>query len=80
MVYAYGGRSAAQCRDKHQTVLFRLTNLTVMNLPWEGTRALATLASPNITLQCTVQEGQVWLANGSNNVQLEMDCSNQWMV
>lgn len=71
-VYAYGGRSAVQWWDKQQGSLARLANLTIVNLPWEGTRALATLAQPNMTLHCTIQERQMWLANGTENVHLEL--------
>ncbi len=71
-VYAYGGRSATQWWDKQQGTLARLANLTVVNLPWEGTRALGDLARQNMTVQCTVQEGQVWLADGAANLRLDL--------
>ena len=44
-VYTYGGRAADQWWKDHAAVLERLKALTVMNLPVEGSRALAGLAA-----------------------------------
>jgi uncharacterized protein YaeQ len=62
VVLCYGGRGAdlwwAQNRDK----LEKLGNLTVLNLPAEATQALAGLATRSMDLQCTIQDGQLWLS------------------
>ena len=72
LIYTYGGRGAgmwwAQCRAK----LERISNLSVFNLPVETTRALAKLAQRNMRLHCTIQDGQIWLANIEETVQVEM--------
>ncbi|MDQ6732909.1 MAG: YaeQ family protein, partial [Nitrospirota bacterium] len=52
--------------------LDRLTNLTVMNVPMDGTRALATLAQRMMDLHCTIQDAQILIGNGQNAVQLEL--------
>jgi uncharacterized protein YaeQ len=69
-LYTYGGRGAdlwwVQNRDK----LERADNLTVLNLPLDGSRALAKLAQRNMQLQCTIQEGQVWIGDGKAAVQV----------
>ena len=49
-----------------------LNNLIVINLPLDGSRALATLARPSMQLQCTVQEGQIWMADGENTAHIEL--------
>jgi len=49
----------------------RITNLTVINLPVESTRAIAKLAQRNMQLQCTIQDGQLWLSDGNESVQVE---------
>ena len=59
MALTSGGR-------KNLATLERLNNLAVMNLPLDGSRALAGLAQPNMQLQCTIQEGQIWMADGKN--------------
>lgn len=71
-IYTYGGRGADQWWEKNLTALERLDNLTVMNLPQDGSRVLATLAQPSMQLQCTVQEGQIWMADGENTAHIEL--------
>ncbi len=71
-IYTYGGRGADQWREKNLATLKRLNNLTVMNLPLDGSRALTTLAKPSMQLQCTIQEGQIWMADGANTAHIEL--------
>jgi uncharacterized protein YaeQ len=71
-IYTYGGRSADQWWEKNLATFERLNNLAVMNLPVDGSRALATLAQSSINVQCTIQEGQIWMGNGTNTVHIEL--------
>jgi uncharacterized protein YaeQ len=71
-IYTYGGRGANQWWEKNLATLERLNNLAVMNLPLDGSRALATLAQPSMRLQCTIQEGQIWMADGENTAHIEL--------
>ena len=66
-IYTYGGRGADQWWEKNKAALERLNNLAVMNLPLDGSRALATLAQSSMQLQCTIQEGQIWMADGESS-------------
>jgi len=43
----------------------------VINLPVENTRELAKLAQRTMQLQCTIQDGQVWLSDGNQSVMIE---------
>lgn len=70
-VYNYGGRGADLWWEQNREALERLDNLTVLNLPLEASRALAGLAQRNMSLQCTLQEGQVWITDGKQAVQIE---------
>jgi uncharacterized protein YaeQ len=71
VVYCYGGRVAEMWFAQNQTQFERQKNLTVINLPPESTRELAKLAQRNMNLQCTIQDGQVWLSDGDASVQVE---------
>ncbi len=71
VVYAYGGRVAEMWFAQNSAQFERLKNLTVINLPQESTRALARLAQRTMQLQCTIQDGQVWLSDGHDSVQVE---------
>ncbi|MEC4890041.1 MAG: YaeQ family protein [Nitrospira sp.] len=71
VVYAYGGRGADLWWEKNRGTLERLHNLTVVNLPSDGSRALAELAQPSMQLPCTIQEGQMWVGEGSHSAHIE---------
>ena len=71
IVYIYGGRVAEIWFAQNSEKFGRLRNLSVINLPPESTRALAGLAQRTMQLQCTIQDGQVWLSDGSESVQVE---------
>ena len=71
-IYTYGGRGADQWWEKNLATLERLNNLAVINLPLDGSRALATLAQPSMQLQCTIQEGQIWMADGESTAHIEL--------
>jgi uncharacterized protein YaeQ len=71
VVYCYGGRVADMWFAKERAQFERQKNLTIINLPVESTRALAKLAQRNMNLQCTIQDGQVWLGDSEASVQVE---------
>lgn len=71
-VYTYGGRGADIWWGQNSGKFERLENLGVMNLPLATTQAMAELAQRNMQLQCTIQEGQIWLSDKNNTVQVEL--------
>ncbi len=71
IVYTYGGRTADMWFAQNSSQFERLKNLTVINLPVESTRAIANLAQRTMQVQCTIQDGQVWLSDGNASVQVE---------
>jgi uncharacterized protein YaeQ len=71
VVYCYGGRVAEMWFTQNSSQFARLKNLTIINLPVESTQPLAKLAQRTMDLQCTIQDGQVWLSDGDASVQVE---------
>jgi len=71
VVYSYGGRIADMWFSQNSTQFERQKNLTIVNLPSASTQALAKLAQRNMNLQCTIQDGQVWLGDGKASVEIE---------
>ena len=71
VVYSYGGRAAHMWFDQNASQFERLKNLTVISISQESTRAMAAMAARNMTLQCNIQEGQVWLMDENENVEIE---------
>ena len=72
LIYTYGGRIADLWWDQNSSKLERANNLAVMNLPLNTSRALAKLAQRNMQLHCTIQDGQIWLADNKETVQVEL--------
>ena len=66
-----GGHAAQLWWQQFGDKLARSHKLTVINLPQVGTRALARLAARNMQLQYTIQDGQVWMADDRESVQLD---------
>lgn len=71
VVVSYGGRSADVWWEQNQSRLARLENLAVYRVESEATQALAAMAERTMRLQCTVQDGQMWVSNGRDTVHLE---------
>lgn len=70
-IYNYGGRAADIWWEQNCGKLERASNLTVVSLSQESSRAMAKLAQRNMQLSCTVQDGVVWLADQDSTVQVE---------
>jgi uncharacterized protein YaeQ len=51
----------------------RAKNLTVINLPSEATAALEKMAQRTMQLQCTIQDGQIWLTDGVETVLVDRE-------
>ncbi len=69
-LYLYGGRSADLWWQQNADKLARFDHLTVVNLPKSATDELATLVERTMQLQCTIQDNQIWLNNGSRTVEI----------
>jgi len=50
----------------------RARNLTVINLDSAISQALAKLAQRNMQLQCTIQDGQIWVTANDETVQVDL--------
>ncbi len=72
IVYAYGARSAEVWWANQGSSLDRLKNLMVTLLPMESVRALAAMAKPTMQLEWTIQDGHIWIADGTQTLHLEL--------
>jgi uncharacterized protein YaeQ len=70
-IYAYGGRTVQTWWHPMAEKLTRHKNLKVIVLPQTATRPLEELAQKTMSLQCTVQDGQIWIGDSKNNVFIE---------
>ena len=65
------GRGADMWWSQNRDKLQRQRNLTVYSLPGPDTQALAALANRNMLVQCTIQEGLVWVTLETGAVPIE---------
>lgn len=70
VVLSYG-RAAAIWWNGVRDKLARQHNLTVLNLAPEIAPELARLTDRGMSLQFTIQDGQLWVTNGRDTVQVE---------
>ena len=71
VVLCYGGRGADLWWNQNRDKLERLRNLAVLSLSPEVSQGIAALASRSMGLQCTIQDGQAWLTDGHETVQID---------
>lgn len=69
VVYSYAATSNIWWKGLANKVE-RCKNLTVIDLPSEATEQLALMAQRTMQLQCTIQDGQIWLTDGNNTVEI----------
>ncbi len=73
VIYSYGGRAAHVWWETHQSKLEALGNLTVLEVPVLVSHALAALVQRTMDLNATIQEGQIWVADGKASVTVALD-------
>jgi uncharacterized protein YaeQ len=70
-VYSYGPpHAAALWWEQVASRIDRARNVTVVRLP-AATRDLAVLVDRTMRLHCTIQDGQVWLADDAASVEIQ---------
>lgn len=72
VVYSYSATSHIWWKALANKVE-RAKNLSVINLPSEATEQLAKMATRNMQLQCTIQDSQIWLTDGTETVLIERE-------
>lgn len=72
LAYSYASTSEIWWKQMNSR-LERAKNLRVMNVPAAQSQALARLAQRNMQLQCTIQDGQIWMTAGENSVQIDLE-------
>jgi uncharacterized protein YaeQ len=71
IVYSYSSTSHIWWRQLAAKVE-RAKNLRVVNISAETSRQLAALAQRNMQLQCTIQDGQIWINGDGESILIEM--------
>lgn len=69
-VVTYGGRTADLWWEQNQAALRKLDKLSVINLPGEQTKALAHQVQRAMAINCTLQEGELFLVSGDTTLHI----------
>jgi len=64
VIFLYQQRSNAQWWEQQRNKLARFDNLSVVSLDSVSVTALGAMARRAMRLQCTIQDGSLWLTNG----------------
>jgi uncharacterized protein YaeQ len=71
-IYSYGGKSVSVWREQIRGKYERAGNLTTINLPAAASQSLAKLVQRSMQFQCTIQDGQIWVADKNDTVHLDL--------
>jgi uncharacterized protein YaeQ len=72
VVYSYSATSHIWFKQLASRV-DRARNLSIVNIPDEASAQLEKMAKRSMQLQCTIQDGQVWLTDGEETVLVERE-------
>lgn len=71
VIYCYDDRSARVWWQQNKEKLERSKNLTVIGLPASTSVSMAQMVTRNMQLQFTIQDGHIWMADGSEALEIE---------
>lgn len=72
IVYSYSATSSIWFKGIANKIE-RAKNVSVINIPADISAQLQKMASRSMALQCTIQDGQVWLTDGIDTVLVERE-------
>jgi uncharacterized protein YaeQ len=72
VLYTYGGRGVDVWWLANQRDLLKQERLSVYDVPSEASRELALMAARSMTLNVTIQEGQIFFADAARVVNIEL--------
>lgn len=74
LVYSYGEAVAAPWWKQIQREVKGFNNLSVFFIKDSDADALTAMVERTMTLDCTISEGSILLANGAQSLQMELEC------
>lgn len=70
-LYTYGEGAQDIWWQKNASKLSQLKNLEIFSLPSHATQQIAALATRSMQLNITIQDGDVWLSDANNSVEIK---------
>lgn len=72
MLYTYGGRGVDVWWLANQRDLLKQQRLSIFDVPLDASRELALMAARSMTLNVTIQEGQIFFSDAARVVNVEL--------
>lgn len=72
-VYTYSGNASRVWWQQIDTKVARFGNLSVYEVAPDTVAALAALVERTMRLQVTIQDGDIWVANDTDNIHVQID-------
>jgi uncharacterized protein YaeQ len=72
IVYCYSATSHIWYKQI-ASKLERAKNLTIINIDSDASARLEKLAQRTMQLQCTIQDGQIWITDGTDTIEMERE-------
>lgn len=69
-IYCFQYRSATVWWKQVASKLERFAHLSVFKIPEDLSEQIARLAQRNMNLQCTIQDGEIWLSDETTSIQI----------
>ncbi len=73
VIISYGDRKTEPWWQKNGAAFGRCDNLTVLYIPLPTDPSLASMVHRNLKLECTVDDGHIWLISGETTIDLVPD-------
>lgn len=73
-LYLYSGHGAEIWWEQLSSKLMPIENLHIYSLPPNQRDALTQLCEKSMTLQASVQDGEVWISNGTQSATVNLAC------
>ncbi len=73
LLYCYGGRTVDIWWERNKKDLLKLDNLSVYVVPQEVSQLLAQMAQRTMQLSCTIQDGEIMLADDSHTLHTRVE-------
>jgi len=70
VIFTYGGNKSRTWWSQNQATLEKVKNLEIIHIKADDFDALSGLVARTMNLQCTIQEGEVWLSSPEHNITL----------
>ena len=73
VIYAYGGRTVPIWWQQTKKKLDRFDNLKILSVDAASCDGLTAMIERTMQLQCTIQDGMIWVSNNQDTVQVQLE-------